>query len=109
MKIIFKTKKLEKILNSERLIKKHYGKNAKKIMMRLSEINAVENLENLMTLPGRFHNLKGERKNTFACDLKHPFRLIFEPSNDPIPTDDNNKIIYSKITEIKILEIKDYY
>lgn len=109
MEIKFKTKKLAKILNSKKLIKKHYGKSTQKIMMRLYDINAADNLEILMILPGRYHKLKGNKSNKFACDLKHPFRLIFEPNNDPIPTDHNGNIIYSKVTKIKILEITDYH
>jgi len=109
MKIKFKTKKLRKILNDSVLIKRKYGKNREKIMIRLSQIKASFNLEELMTLPGRYHKLKGDKKNQFACDLKHPYRLVFSPNDEPLPLDNKGNLIYSEVTNIIINEIGDYH
>jgi len=109
MEIEIKTKKLAKILNSAKLIAKHYGNSAKKIKMRLDDLAMVDNLQDAMTLPGRHHLLTSDRKGQFACDLDHPFRLIYEPSNEPLPIDENNNLIYSKVTIVAIIEITDYH
>ena len=69
----------------------------------------VENLEKLMALPGRHHPLTGHRNGQFACDLEHPYRLIYQPDNEPLPIDDNNALIYSKVTIVEIIEITDYH
>ena len=109
VEISFKTNKLAKTLNSGKLIIKHFGSSAKKIKIRLDDMANVGNLEILMTLPGRHHPLSGDRKGQFACDLVHPFRLIYEPNNNPLPLDDNNILIYNKVTSVEIIEITDYH
>lgn len=109
MEIFFKTKKLAKILNSSKLIAKHYGNSAKKIKMRLDDMKMADNLEELMKLPGRHHPLIGDRKGQFACDLEHPYRLIYEPANEPLPVDEMNALIYSEITIVEVIGIADYH
>ena len=110
MEINFKTKKLGKILNSRKLIEKQYGNIAtKKIIGRLKTMTLANNLKEVMNLPGRHHALSGNRKGQFACDLVHPYRLIYEPDNDPLPFDENNLLIYSKVTIVEIIEITDYH
>ena len=34
---------------------------------------------------GHYHELTGDRKGEWACDLDQPYRLIFEPHEKPIP------------------------
>lgn len=109
MEIEIKTKKLAKILNSAKLIAKNYGNSAKKIKTRLDDLAMVDNLADAMSLPGRHHPLKADRKGQFACDLEHPLRLIYEPNNKSLPIDENNNLIYSKVTIVAIIEIKDYH
>ena len=82
---------------------------ARKLMQRLDDMRAAENLEVVMKLPGRHHQLTGNRKGQFACDLIHPYRLIYEPGNNPLPVNDEGYLVYSEVTEINILEIVDYH
>ena len=64
--------------NSEKLWIKKYGKNcAKKINLRLDDLQAAVNLEILRVLPGRCHELKGDKKGQLSLDLEQPLRLIF--------------------------------
>jgi proteic killer suppression protein len=109
MKISFRTKKLAKILNNSKNIDRHYGKSAKKIKMRMDDMLMAENMEVLLSLPGRHHPLTGNREGQFACDLSHPFRLIYEPNQEPLPIDENRNLIYNQITIIEIIEITDYH
>ena len=109
MKIFFKTKKLEKVLNNSKLIDKTYGNSAKKIKQRLDDMAMADNLEELMKLPGRHHPLSGDRKGQFACDLVHPMRLIYEPANEPLPIDETNALNYSQVNIVEIIEITDYH
>lgn len=109
MEIFFKTKKLATVLNSSNLTDKNYGKSGKKIKIRLDDLAAVDNLKDAMDLPGRHHPLSGNRKGQFACDLAHPFRLVYEPANEPLPIDENNALIYKEITIIEIIEVTDYH
>ncbi len=109
MEIFYKTKKLAKVLNSSKLIDKTYGKSAKKLKMRLDDMAMVNNLKELMALPGRHHPLIGDRKGQFTCNLEHPFRLVYEPANEPLPTDENDALIYTEISIVEIVEVTDYH
>ena len=60
-------------------------------------------------LPGNFHELTGNRKGQWACNLDQPYRLIFAPTTDPIPTDDDGKNIWLELIEVEIIEIVDYH
>lgn len=77
--------------------------------MRLDDLSSCETLEDIKHLPGHFHELLGDRKGQFACYLDHPYRLIFEPNQKPIPTDANGVYQLAKITIIDIIEITNYH
>ena len=111
MTIYFRNTKLSAACNSQRDAQRSFGKkNAKKILQRLSEIRASDNVAVLGTLPSAgLHPLKGARQGQFAVVVKHPFRIIFVPQNDPVPQKDDGSIDLKKITEMCILEIVDYH
>ena len=110
MDIIFKSNKFRKIVHDERQLNRTYGKiNAKKIRQRIDDLFAAETLEDVRNLPGRYHELKAERKGQIACDLEHPYRLIFKPVANPMPIDKNGQMLWSEITIIEIIEIVDYH
>ncbi|AFM24863.1 type II toxin-antitoxin system RelE/ParE family toxin [Desulfomonile tiedjei] len=111
MDIDFKSKKLMKIFNSEERLRKEYGpEQARLIQRRMWILRAAPTLADVPTdKPERRHQLKGDRKNQFAVDLKQPFRLIFEPNHNPIPRSEDGNIITSNVTAITILEVKDYH
>ncbi len=109
MVIIFKTSKLERVLNSERLIIKRYGpRRSELIKRRLYELKAATVLEDLRNIPQlRCHELKGNRKEQLSVDLDHPYRLIFEPADNPAPRKDDAGLDWTKITAIKIIGVED--
>lgn len=109
MDITFKTKRLEKIFNSEGLLKKEYGlPNAKKIMLRMAIFKNSPNLSHVPSVPpDRFHQLSGTRKGQYAVDLKHPFRLIFKPTL--LNSSNSEDIDLSLVTSIQILGVEDYH
>lgn len=110
MQISFRTRKTEKIFNSERKLQKEYGAHrAKKIKLRMAVLRSAVNLAEVPEQkPDRRHPLKGNRKGQFAVDLVHPYRLILKPS-DPVPMLEDGGIDLSKITEIVILGVEDYH
>ena len=110
MVISFQNKKLEKIASNERKCLKEFGKKrADLFLQRLSDLDAALTLEDVRYLPGHYHELTGDRKGQWACDLDQPYRLIFEPHEDPIPTDDNGKYIWIEIKGVEIIEITNYH
>jgi len=43
------------------------------------------------------------------CDLDQPYRLIFEPHENPIPANEHGQYIWLKIAGIEIIEIVNYH
>jgi len=47
------------------------------IHLRVSQIRSAESIEHLIQYSiGRCHSLKGDKKDQYAMDLIHPYRLI---------------------------------
>ena len=110
MDINFADKKLEKYANDDKLMAKKLGNlRAKKYKQRLNDLRNAITLEDIRHAPGKYHELKEDRKGEWACSLDDPYRLIFEPQEDPIPEDKDGKYIWDKITAITIIEIIDYH
>lgn len=110
MIIFFADKRLEKDSNDHRLLVKRHGEvQAKKIEQRLTDLSAVQNLEVMRTLPGRCHELTGDLKGCLALDLVHPYRLLFQVADDPIPVKPDGGLDWSLVTEIKIIRIENYH
>lgn len=110
MDIIFKTKRLEKIINDDRKRQKEYGKKrSDKLRQRLNELTSADTLEDVRYLPGHYHELVANRKGQWGCDLDQPYRLIFTPQEMPIPTDNDGKYIWLEITGIEVVEIDNYH
>jgi len=53
--------------------------------------------------------LKEDRKGQLAIDLDGPYRLIFEPADEPYPLDGNGSLDWNRVTIIRVLLIGDYH
>lgn len=111
MDVTFNKKKQKKIFESPDLLFSEYGKEMGKVIMRrMSLLQAAPTLNEVPhTPPSRRHELKGKYKGNFAVDLKHPYRLIFEPNHNPVPKKPDGGIDLKKVSSITILEVKDYH
>jgi proteic killer suppression protein len=110
MDIYFIRDKDARIFNSDRELQKKFGHLARKIQQRLAELRAANNLAGISHLPPpRRHKLVNDREDQWAVDLSGNKRLIFEPSNDPIPKTEDGAIDLTKVTEIMIIEVGDYH
>lgn len=96
--------------NDESLaIRKLGSLRAKLFKIRLDDIDAALTLEDVRHLPGNYHELTADRKGQWACDLDQPYRLVFKPQENPIPTDGNGKYLWIEITGVEIIEITNYH
>lgn len=61
---------------------RRYGRPvAEKVETRLFQLSSVATLEEMRSLPGRCHELKGARSGELSVTLHGGFRLIFRPGH----------------------------
>lgn len=75
----------------------------------MEDLEDASTLEDVRNLPGRYHELKEDRKGEWACDLDQPYRMIFIPHEDPIPTDEHGRYIWIEIKGVEVTKITDYH
>lgn len=111
MDILFQDQKLAKACSSESLLTRKYGPvRTRLIKRRLNQFLIAKNLAELRSLPQtRCHELKGDREGTLAVDLDHPYRLIFEPADNPIPRKPDGGLDWAGVTVIRVLSLEDYH
>ena len=110
MDITFRDKSLKKYANDDRLaIRKLGAKRAQVFKSRLDDLRAAESLEDVRHLPGRYHELAENRKGQWACDLDHPYRLVFTPHEEPVPSDKHGRYLWIEIKGVEIVEIANYH
>lgn len=98
MEIEYSSKSIEKVCtNASAAVKKHGQEMTDKIHQRIDEIHAADTVEEMIRFKiGRCHPLHNNRKNQYAVDLVHPYRLVFEKMGDEIQI-------------VNIIEIVDYH
>lgn len=108
MDIVFATTKMEKEFNSAKELNKSHGQQrAKVIMKRMTQLRGADNLEQLRNAPGRCHLLKQNLAGIFSLDLDGPYRLLFEPVENPPPLLEDGSIDWSLVTSVRVLEVRD--
>jgi hypothetical protein len=75
----------------------------------LASLRAAPSLADMAGAPGNCHTLGADRAGAFAVDLWGPYRLVFLPEHNPLPTLDDGGIDRTKVTHIKIEEVVDYH
>ena len=107
---------VQKAANDDRLLIKEFGKlRAEKIRLRLTQLKDALTLEDVRYLAGNYHELINNRKGQWACDLDQPYRLIFVPHENPIPTDEDGRyritsynVCYTKLLRENDNGIKEF-
>ncbi|MEN6414701.1 MAG: hypothetical protein ABFC84_18345 [Veillonellales bacterium] len=109
MYIKYSDKKLEKLLNNDKLLIRSFGaSNARKIVLRMNQIKAASSLGAMLTQRvGRCHPLTGDRQGQFAFDVEQPYRLIVIPAYDNKAAEQVNDL--SQVKTIRIMEVTDYH
>ncbi len=104
MKLVFKTKELERCASDEKYGRKKLGGLGYKLFNhRIQDLIAAEVLEDLRFANGKFHNLTGDRKGQIGCSVEQPYRLIFRA------LDGADEYDWENITEVEIIEIVNYH
>jgi len=102
--IEYATRRLEKILSEERLIVREYGKNARNVMIRMSELSAATSLADIPIVPPpRRHKLSGIYNDCWGVDISKNYRIVIQP----VGAFDINEL--ESITSVRIVAIEDYH
>jgi proteic killer suppression protein len=110
IEISWSSRKLEKTCADDRQGSRHWGANNWKLLKRrLAALSAAPTLADMRGVPGNCHQLHADRDGEFAVDLWGPYRLIFQPDHDPVPSLDHGGIDTSNVTQITIEEVADYH
>ena len=102
---------MKKEFNDSKLLIRRYGeRRAQIIIQRLGQLTNAVVLEDIRNLSGaQCHELKQNRKGQLAVYLDHPYRLVFEPANNPIPFKADGGLDWSRTTSIRMFEVTDYH
>ncbi len=110
MEISFANRKLQKLCESEKELRRAYGSDgAKKVMGRLSDLRAAATLEEMRNLPGRIHELDGDRDGQLGFDLSGGHRLVITPANGWPSEKTEGAHVWTEIDAVQVLEIVDYH
>jgi plasmid maintenance system killer protein len=91
--------------DTKRLVRKHNTQRAKLIRRRLDDLRAAQSLEVMRNLPGRCHELKGDRSGQISIDLDGPYRLLFRPAHNPPPTKQDGGLDWTRVTAIVLVGV----
>jgi len=107
MEVFGSSKKLDKVLNDDKLIIKNYGKQIGiKIIQRREELLEATDLTEISTVPPpRLHGLHGDKEGQFAVDISKNFRITFEAYD----SDESQTTERHLVKSILILTIEDYH
>ncbi len=109
LEITFKSRKLAKQCNSRQAAQKKWGTmQGNKVLQRLNEMRAADTLADLGKLKYlRLHPLVGDRRGQWSVDVIHPYRLLFVPTNEPLPLKPDGSVDEAQVTAVEVQGVED--
>lgn len=107
MDILFKGNLGETFNSQKKLRRLHGDVRARLIGRRLDQLRAAPTLWTMRSLPGRCHELIGDRAGVLSIDLDGPYRLLFEPAHEPMPVKADGGLDWTRVTAVRILSIEN--
>ncbi|MCC5915753.1 MAG: type II toxin-antitoxin system RelE/ParE family toxin [Cryomorphaceae bacterium] len=108
MQLSYKTNKLKTSLTTDKGLAKNYGRLAKKIKQRITQLKSADNLEDILKLPVlRLHQHIGKSKGIWSIDIQENWRILFTIQHNPIPTREDGGILLQEVTIIRIESVED--
>ncbi len=104
-------KKFGQVLASQKTCEQAFGvPMAKQILRRLDQARAANPLTDLRNAPGKWHELKYDKKYQIAVHLIEPARMIFEVDNLDQCLKEDGCLDWGKVNSISLVAIeKDYH
>jgi plasmid maintenance system killer protein len=108
--ICFLTADLLELCSNGVKAKRRTGPNvAEKLRKRLDDLAAAPTMADCRKLPGRCHELKGDRDGVLAIDLGSGRRLLFRPAHDVVPRKPDGGLDWFGVTRVTIVAVEDYH
>ncbi len=108
--MLFIAAKLRELFSSKASLTQKYGpEGARRVMLRLQQLSAAEDMGDMKHLPGRVHELTGDRAGHQATDLDHPRRLIFRPTRPSLCLKPDGGIDWTAVDSITVIGIAEYH
>ena len=109
VELTFATPRVQRLFESEKELRRAHGDRcAKKLASRLADLRAATTLEEFRRLPGRCHELDGERQGQLALELEGGKRLIFAPSGSDVHRADGG-LDWKLVEGVRVVEVVDYH
>jgi proteic killer suppression protein len=109
VELTFATARLQRLFESQKELRRAHGDRcAKKLKTRLADLRAASTLEEFRHLPGRCHELDGDRRGQLALELEGGKRLIFVPSSSDVHRADGG-LDLSLVEAVRVIEVVDYH
>lgn len=110
MEVLFASDKFSRAMSTQRVLQKNWGQEgAKKIMVRLQQLAAAPTLAEMRSLPGRCHELTGDRAGHLAVEVHKGYRLVFRPTAAPPPQKRDGGLDWKQVDSITVTEVVDYH
>lgn len=110
MKVLFYDERTARQLSDKTRLVRTYGEVvARRVTQRLQELVGAETCEDMRKLPGKCHELTGDRTGQLAVRLDGQYRLILRPADNPAPSKPDGGLNWAAVTEIVVIEIVDYH
>ena len=110
MEITFPDPRLKKLCEDTAQRKRKFGEPvAGKLKTRLDELDAAQCMEDMRYLPGRWEELRGDRKGQFSCRLAGGMRLVIAPKRQPPPVKPDGGLDWRAIDQVTVIEVVDYH
>lgn len=109
VEVMFATTRLQRLFESQKELRRAHGDRcAKKLMARVADLRAASTLAEFRHLPGRCHELDGDRRGQLALELEGGKRLVFSPGGSGIHRVDGG-IDWSLVEAVCVIEVVDYH
>lgn len=109
MELTFKSLRLQRLLETQKLIRRTFGSGSeRKIMQQMSFLSSAETMQDMFSGIGRWHELEGNRKGQCAGDAGGGLRIVVKP-NAPVPKKQDGGTDWAKVKSVQVLEVEDYH
>jgi len=106
LEVLFDDARFRDECNSDKaLVRRHNVQRAKVIRRRLDDLRAAPTLGTMRTLPGRCHELLGDRAGQLSIDLDGPYRLLFRPLAEPMPRKADGGLDWARVERISVIGV----